>query len=176
MSGQNVTVDLHHITRVEGHGNIIVNVTNGNIEKCEWQVPEAPRFFEAMVVGRHYSEVARITSRICGICAVGHTLASVKATEDALGIEVSWQTDRLRRICTQPAGRIGIEKKPAIGVCMAGGGGGGAPECCTSLTKVLRTCGFDIVDMIPVRRQNLAAKLPQLEMTGQWLADKPTSD
>jgi multimeric flavodoxin WrbA len=85
-------------------------------------------------------------------------------------------TDRLRRICTQPAGRVGIEKKPAIGVCVAGGGGGGAPECCASLTKVLRTCGFDIVDMIPVRRQNLLAKLPQLEMTGQWLAEKPSSD
>ena len=39
--------------------------------------------------GRHYSEVARITSRICGICSVGHTLASVKATEAALGIEVT---------------------------------------------------------------------------------------
>ncbi len=98
MSGQNVTVDLHHITRVEGHGNIVVNVTDGTIEKCQWQVPEAPRFFEAMVLGRHYSEVARIVSRICGICAVGHTLASVKATEAALGITVTKQTDRLRRI------------------------------------------------------------------------------
>ena len=78
----NIRIDVHHLTRVEGHGNIVVNVTNGVVEKCEWQVPEAPRFFEAMVRGRHYSEVARITSRICGICSIGHTLASVKATED----------------------------------------------------------------------------------------------
>jgi hypothetical protein len=35
---------------------------------------------------------------------------------------------------------------------------------------VLATCGFDVVDMIPVRRQNLAAKLPLLERTGEWLA------
>jgi coenzyme F420-reducing hydrogenase alpha subunit len=51
-----------------------------------------------MVRGRHYSEVARITSRICGICSVGHTLASLKATEAALGIQVSEQTFKLREL------------------------------------------------------------------------------
>lgn len=95
---QNINVDVHHLTRVEGHGNIKINVTEGVVERCEWQVPEAPRFFESMVRGRHYSEVARITSRICGICSVGHTLASVKATEAALGIEVTPQTKKLRTI------------------------------------------------------------------------------
>ena len=59
-----ISIAVHHLTRVEGHGNIEVDVKSGKIEKCEWQVPEAPRFFEAMVRGRHYSEVARITSRI----------------------------------------------------------------------------------------------------------------
>src|SRR5512133_3913308 len=95
---QDINVDVHHVTRVEGHGNIVVNVAHGKVEQCQWQVPEAPRFFEAMVRGRHYSEVARITSRICGICSVGHTLASVKATESALGIEVTPQTKKLRTI------------------------------------------------------------------------------
>jgi len=95
---QNIQINVHHVTRVEGHGNIVVNVANGKVEKCEWQVPEAPRFFEAMVRGRHYSEVARITSRICGICSVGHTLASVKATEAALGIHVTPQTVKLRTL------------------------------------------------------------------------------
>ncbi|MBF0207835.1 MAG: Ni/Fe hydrogenase subunit alpha [Oligoflexia bacterium] len=91
-------VHVHHVTRVEGHGNIDVNIKDGKIEKCLWQVPESPRFFEAMVRGRHYSEVARITSRICGICSIGHTLASVKASEAALGIEVTPQTKKLRRL------------------------------------------------------------------------------
>ena len=36
-------------------------------------------------------------------------------------------------------------------------------------------CGFDVVDMIPVRRQNLEFKLPLLELTGQWLTSKPVS-
>jgi coenzyme F420-reducing hydrogenase alpha subunit len=91
-------IRVDHLTRVEGHGNIVVNVTDGVVEKCEWQVPEAPRFFESMVRGRHYSEVARITSRICGICSIGHTLASVKATEDALGIEAGEQSWKLREL------------------------------------------------------------------------------
>jgi len=93
-----INIAVHHLTRVEGHGNIAVNVQSGKIEKCEWQVPEAPRFFEAMVRGRHYSEVARITSRICGICSIGHTLASLKATEAALGIQVTPQTFQLREL------------------------------------------------------------------------------
>ena len=96
--GQTIQFDVNHLTRVEGHGNIVVNVTDGVIEKCEWQVPEAPRFFESMVRDRHYSEVARIVSRICGICSIGHTLASVKATELALGIEVTPQTRKLRTL------------------------------------------------------------------------------
>ncbi|TFH16182.1 MAG: Ni/Fe hydrogenase subunit alpha [Lentisphaerales bacterium] len=98
MTAQNASIKVHHVTRVEGHGNIVVDIKNGKVETCEWRVPEAPRFFEAMVRGRHYSEVARITSRICGICAVGHTLASCKASENALGMRVSKQTDRLRRL------------------------------------------------------------------------------
>lgn len=93
-----ININVHHLTRVEGHGNIVVNVKDGTIEKCQWQVPEAPRFIEAMCRGRHYSEVGRITSRICGICSVGHTLASVKATESALGIQVTPQTKKLRTL------------------------------------------------------------------------------
>lgn len=95
---KDINVNVHHLTRVEGHGNIVVNIKNGTIEQCDWQVPESPRFFEAMCRERHYTEVQRITSRICGICSVGHTLAAVKATESALGIQVTPQTDKLRRI------------------------------------------------------------------------------
>jgi len=98
---KNINVNVDHVTRVEGHGNIIVNVKEGKIEECKWEVVEAPRFFEAFVRGRSYLEVAHITSRICGICSIGHTLASLKATEAALGVQVSEQTRRLRRILIQ---------------------------------------------------------------------------
>ena len=84
-------------------------------------------------------------------------------------------TDRLRRICGHAADRAGMAGKPAIGVCVAGGGGGGAPSCTVSLERVLRTCGFDIVDLVPVRRQNLEMKLEVLRITGDWLATCPSS-
>jgi len=59
---------------------------------------------------------------------------------------------------------------PAIGVCMAGGGGGRALYCCVILERFLPECGFDVVDMIPVRRQNFEFKLPILDLTEEWLA------
>lgn len=98
MSSHTVHIDVHHVTRVEGHGNILVDIDKGNIKKVQWSVPEAPRFFEAMVVGRDCREIATITSRICGICSIGHTFASLKATEAAFGIAISEQTRHLREI------------------------------------------------------------------------------
>jgi sulfhydrogenase subunit alpha len=94
----NFDVKVHHVTRVEGHGNIYVNTRKGTIEKCEWNISEAPRFFEAMVVGRQWSELHHITSRICGICSIGHTLASLRATESAMGITISDQDLKLRKL------------------------------------------------------------------------------
>ncbi len=79
-------------------------------------------------------------------------------------------TDRLRRICRNEQGRKSMQGKPMLGVCVAGGGGGGAPACCVSLEKTMGHSGFDVLDMIPVRRQNLLEKLPILEQAGEWFA------
>lgn len=98
IESKNVKVDVHYLTRVEGHGNIVVDVKNGKLTKCEFQVIESPRFFESMLVGRAIWEAQHITSRICGICACGHSLASIKAAEDALGIKPSDETIMLRKL------------------------------------------------------------------------------
>ncbi|MFC1999557.1 Ni/Fe hydrogenase subunit alpha [Chloroflexota bacterium] len=95
MSGT-IDIHVHHITRIEGHGNIVLRASDGTIEKLEWQVPEAPRFFEAMLRGRMWDEIQPIVTRICGICSVSHSLAAVKAVEDAMGVQISEQTDKLR--------------------------------------------------------------------------------
>jgi multimeric flavodoxin WrbA len=78
--------------------------------------------------------------------------------------------DRLRRTCMHEAGKQKIAGKKAIGICVAGGGGGGAPHCAVSMERVLGTCGFDLLDMVPVRRQNLEMKVNILETIGKWLA------
>jgi len=96
---KNFNVIVNHVTRVEGHGNIRLRASDGKVEHVEWQVPEAPRFFEAMVRGRSFEDIQTIVSRICGICSVTHSMAAIKGIEDAMGIEVSEQTDKLRILC-----------------------------------------------------------------------------
>ena len=91
-------VNIEHITRVEGHGNIVIDVKNGQVKELRLDIVESPRFFEAMVRGRTYKEAAHITSRICGICAVTHTTTSIKAIESALGFTPSQQTIKLRKL------------------------------------------------------------------------------
>ena len=93
-----VQIHVEHLTRVEGHGNILMNAKDGSIKNVEWQISEAPRFFESFVRGRPYHELSHITSRICGICSIGHALASLKATEAAMNIPVSDQTVMLRKL------------------------------------------------------------------------------
>jgi sulfhydrogenase subunit alpha len=93
-----VNIHVEHLTRVEGHGDIILNVKQGRVEKVEWNVTEAPRLFEAFAQGKAYGQIAQIVSRICGICSIGHTLASLKATENAMGLSISEQSKDLRRL------------------------------------------------------------------------------
>jgi len=69
-------INVHYVTRVEGHGNIVVDLKDSAIKELRWEIPEAPRFFEVMVRGRSYADAPHITSRICGICSIGHTIAS----------------------------------------------------------------------------------------------------
>lgn len=98
MSKRKLAVNVEFLSRVEGHGHIVVDMKNGKLEKCQLQIIEAPRFFEAMLKGRSVFEAQHITSRICGICACGHTLASIQASEEAIGFIPSEQTILLRKL------------------------------------------------------------------------------
>ncbi len=95
---ENVNIEVSPISRVEGHGDLVLDIKNRKIEKLQFRIPEAPRFFEAMLVGKKYDQPSHITSRICGICSVAHTFASIKATEDALKVKLNDLILKLRRI------------------------------------------------------------------------------
>ena len=84
--------------------------------------------------------------------------------------------DRYRRV-NFPKLMKGIagESKPAVCLCYAGGSGNGTGSCMASLERAVQGCGFDVVDLIPLRRQNLEAKIVALEIEGKWLSSKPTS-
>jgi sulfhydrogenase subunit alpha len=92
------TIDVHHLTRVEGHGDIVARIQDGQVEEVRFDIVEAPRFFEAFLRGHNYREVVHVAPRICGICSVAHKCAALKATEKAFAVDVSDQTVLLRRL------------------------------------------------------------------------------
>lgn len=92
-----MNIDVHHLTRVEGHGNIHIEVKNGRLVDAKWAVVETPRFFEVMLRGKSHDMAPTLTSRICGICSIGHTLASLRAVERAMQIEIP-ESARLLRL------------------------------------------------------------------------------
>ncbi len=89
---------VNHVARIEGHGTISIEVEDGAVKDIHMDIVEPARLFEAMVVGRPYHETSYISSRICGICSPSHTVTSIKATEAAMGIEVSDRTRKLRQL------------------------------------------------------------------------------
>src|SRR5512136_853911 len=90
------TIVVDHLPRVEGHAGIKVVLGDRDIERVEFDVFEGIRLFEGLVRGRHYSDVPAIVSRICAICSHGHTITALQALENAFGVEVTPQTNRLR--------------------------------------------------------------------------------
>ncbi|MEN2998323.1 MAG: Ni/Fe hydrogenase subunit alpha [Brevinematia bacterium] len=84
------------VTRIEGHAKISIYLDdNGNVEDVHFHVTEV-RGFEKFCEGRLYTEMPGITQRICGICPVSHLLASARAGDDIMGIEVPEAAKLLR--------------------------------------------------------------------------------
>ncbi|MBU2561082.1 MAG: Ni/Fe hydrogenase subunit alpha [Nanoarchaeota archaeon] len=91
-------LDLEHITKIEGHAKLYVKVEGGKVEKVELRVLEGARFFEGILKDKKFNDISHISSRICGVCSVVHTITAIKAIEDAFGIKVSEQTKQLREV------------------------------------------------------------------------------
>jgi coenzyme F420-reducing hydrogenase alpha subunit len=97
-SGEDLTVDIAALTRVEGEGSLRLRVRNGLVEQAQLEIFEAPRYFEQLVVGRTPDEVIDIVARICGICPVAYQMTAVHAFEHAFGVEIDPPTRALRRL------------------------------------------------------------------------------
>ncbi|MBS7656173.1 Ni/Fe hydrogenase subunit alpha [Candidatus Bathyarchaeota archaeon] len=84
------------VTRIEGHGKIVVTLNeNGSVADAKFIVTQL-RGFEKFCEGRLMWEMPVITSRICGICPVSHHLASAKAVDAILGVEIPIPAKKLR--------------------------------------------------------------------------------
>lgn len=92
------TIKVDYLARVEGEGALTVVIRNGAVTDAQLRIFEPPRFFEAFLRGRAYSEAPDITARICGICPVAYQMSAVHAMEDALGVSVDGQLRALRRL------------------------------------------------------------------------------
>jgi sulfhydrogenase subunit alpha len=89
---------VDYLARVEGEGSLHVRVREGRVVDVKFKIFEPPRFFEALLRGRNYSEAPDITARICGICPIAYQMSSCHAIEDALGINVGGPLRALRRL------------------------------------------------------------------------------
>jgi len=86
------------VTRIEGHAKISIFMDDtGNVSDAEFHVVEF-RGFEKFCEGRPFSEMPGITQRICGICPVSHTLASARAGDALMAVNIPPAADKLRRL------------------------------------------------------------------------------
>jgi coenzyme F420-reducing hydrogenase alpha subunit len=86
------------LARVEGEGAMYVRVADGQVEEVRLDIYEPPRFFEAFLVGRSYTEPPDITARICGICPVAYQTSACQAIEAACGVRLDGTLADLRRL------------------------------------------------------------------------------
>jgi sulfhydrogenase subunit alpha len=92
------TLRTDYLARVEGEGAMLVRIRGGKPVEVKLRIYEPPRFFEAFLRGRHFTEAPDITARICGICPVAYQTSSVNAMEDACGVDVGDRIRALRRL------------------------------------------------------------------------------
>jgi sulfhydrogenase subunit alpha len=101
------TLSTSGLARVEGEGAMYVRVDGGTVEEVRLDIYEPPRFFEAFLRGRSYTEPPDITARVCGICPVAYQTSACQAIEDACGVRVDGAIADLRRLlyCGEWIGR-----------------------------------------------------------------------
>src|SRR5262245_1394209 len=86
------------LARVEGEGAMRIRLHDGEVADVQLEIYEPPRFFEAFLRGRRYTEPPDITARVCGICPVAYQMSACRAIEDALDVMVPQPIADLRRL------------------------------------------------------------------------------
>jgi coenzyme F420-reducing hydrogenase alpha subunit len=95
---KNEIIKVKYLARVEGEGGLYVRVKDNAVTEVQLRIFEPPRFFEAFLKGRNFSEAPDLTSRVCGICPVAYQMSAAHAMEDAFGITVTGPLRALRRL------------------------------------------------------------------------------
>ncbi len=98
MTHKSVRLNVPVLARVEGEGAMHVEVTDGEVTDIRLEIYEPPRFFEAFLRGRAWTEPVDITARICGICPVAYQMSACRAIERLAGVTVGDRIGELRRL------------------------------------------------------------------------------
>jgi len=93
--GRRITIDP--ITRIEGHLRIDCEVDGGKVTKA-WSSGQMWRGVELILLGRDPRDAWAITQRICGVCTTVHAIASVRAVENALAMEIPLNAQYIRNL------------------------------------------------------------------------------
>ena len=97
-AGSAKSIKVNYLARVEGEGALFVKIKGHTVMDVKLKIFEPPRFFEAFLRGRKFTEAPDITARICGICPVAHQMSSCHALEDGCGVKVDGPLRALRRL------------------------------------------------------------------------------
>ena len=92
------TIRADTLARVEGEGAMHISLVGERVADVKLRIYEPPRFFEAFLRRRHFSEAPDITARICGICPIAYQMSAVHAIERALGLRIDPSVRMLRRL------------------------------------------------------------------------------
>ncbi len=96
--GKRRRIKVDYLARVEGEGAMYIKINGAKVEDVKLRIFEPPRFFEAFMRGRRFTEAPDITARICGICPVAYQMSSCHAMEDICGVVVDGPLRELRRL------------------------------------------------------------------------------
>jgi len=93
-----MNIKINHIAKIEGHTGFMASVIKGDVKSAKFEVQEGIRLIEGILIGRHYKDMPTIAQRICGICPIVHNLTAIKAIENAMKVEVSPETVKMRKV------------------------------------------------------------------------------
>jgi coenzyme F420-reducing hydrogenase alpha subunit len=91
-------IKVDYLARVEGEGGLFVKIRGDDVVEARLDIFEPPRFFEAFLRGRKYTEAPDITARICGICPIAYQMSSAHAIESICGVILPKPLRELRRL------------------------------------------------------------------------------
>jgi F420-non-reducing hydrogenase large subunit len=162
MTGATKQIVVNPITRLEGHGRIVIFLDDrGDVSRAYFQIPEL-RGFENFLVGRQAEDAPQITSRICGVCPTAHHMAATKALDDLFKVEPTKTAKKIREMLYS----VFILEDHSLHLFFLGGPdfivGPTAPKGDRNILGVLQKVGLEVGKKVIFMRKDLRNIIQEL--------------